>query len=192
VSLCRPTASLTVYLQQAGRCNRGGEGVALIVDHVANWSRHGLPDDDREWTLAGRVKRCAEPGAVSVWVCLECYRTNRSLTLSCGCGAAKPRVVIEMEERAAELELITRASLDDIHSLCSTPHEYIDFAMAKGKRGTWAAYQWATRPAAERNVWTMAAGQIRPSRTEYLRAANQCGVHSMVARAAAEAMRLRG
>jgi hypothetical protein len=92
---------------------RPQDGEAILLDHAAIFASHGLPDDDREWTLAGRVKRCAEPGAVSVWVCLECYRTNRSLTLSCGCGAAKPRVVIEMEERAAELELITRASLDD-------------------------------------------------------------------------------
>jgi DNA repair protein RadD len=191
VSLCRPTKSLTVYLQQSGRCNRGGEGVARVMDHVLNHHRLGLPDDDREWTLQGRIKRKAEAGSVPVWVCPECWRTNRSIMTACPCGAPKPRVVVEMEQRAAELELITRASLGDIHEMCSTPEEYAAFAAAKGKKATWAAYQYATRPSAGTNVWLMAAGEIRPSRDEYLRAAQLCGVHSIVAREAAKAMRLR-
>ena len=29
---------------------------AVIIDHVGNYARHGMPDDDREWTLEKRKK----------------------------------------------------------------------------------------------------------------------------------------
>jgi DNA repair protein RadD len=90
-SLCRPTQSLTVYLQQAGRCNRGGRGVARVMDHVANWQRHGLPDDDREWTLEGRVKRKAAPGVLPVWDCEACWTVNRSTCATCYGAAPRSR-----------------------------------------------------------------------------------------------------
>lgn len=50
--LLRPTKSLCLYLQQVGRALRPYEGkTAIILDHVGNHERHGLPDDDREWSL---------------------------------------------------------------------------------------------------------------------------------------------
>jgi DNA repair protein RadD len=192
VSLCRPTKSLTVFLQQAGRCNRGGPGVAKVIDHVANWQRHGLPDDDRTWTLQGRVRRKAEAGTLPVWTCPECYAVMRSTDTVCRCGAAKPRVVVELEERAAELELITRAKLDDIHALCETPEDYVRFAESKGKKATWAAYQWTQRPSGDSvNPFLIAAGSVRPSHEEYVSAALLCGVPFVAAREAAKALRLR-
>lgn len=59
VSLARPTASLSLYLQQVGRGLRPAEGKehALIIDHVGNWERHGLPDTPRTWTLDGVTRR---------------------------------------------------------------------------------------------------------------------------------------
>ena len=55
----RPTASLVIFLQHVGRVLRKspGKDKAIILDHVGNWSRFGLPDDDREWTLEGQAKR---------------------------------------------------------------------------------------------------------------------------------------
>ena len=54
----RPTASLVIFLQHVGRVLRKspGKDKAIILDHVGNWSRFGLPDDDREWTLEGKPK----------------------------------------------------------------------------------------------------------------------------------------
>lgn len=194
VSQCRPTQSLTIYLQHSGRCNRGGAGTARVMDHVANWQRHGLPDDDREWSLQGRVKRRAKPGMISIWDCPACWRVNRSQVRICeGCGMPKPRELVEIEERAAELEVITRADVGEIHDLCSTPHQYVDFARAHGKRNTWAAMKWAERDkrARDDNPFLAAAGQLRPSRAEFLAAAELCGVHSVQAREAAKMMGLR-
>jgi len=56
--LQRPTKSLSLYLQQVGRCLRPQEGktAAIILDHVGNVRRHGFPDEDREWSLDGAEK----------------------------------------------------------------------------------------------------------------------------------------
>jgi DNA repair protein RadD len=194
VSLCRPTQSLTVYLQQSGRCNRGGRGVARVMDHVANWQRHGLPDDDREWTLEGRVKRKAAPGVLPVWDCEACWAVNRSTCATCSrCGAPKPRVLVEAEERAAELEVILRADKGDIHELCGTPAEYARFARTKGQRPEWAALKWAERLKrhANDNPFLAAAGTVRPTLREFLSAAEACGLHSQQARAYGRAVGLR-
>ena len=58
VIMLRPTQSLTLYIQQAMRCMRYRPNKkAIILDHVGNYSRHGMPDDDREWTLEGNPKK---------------------------------------------------------------------------------------------------------------------------------------
>jgi superfamily II DNA or RNA helicase len=61
VILARPTASLGRYLQMVGRALRpaAGKERATIIDLAGNWERHGLPDDDRAWSLDGvkSVKR---------------------------------------------------------------------------------------------------------------------------------------
>ena len=57
--LLRPTASLSLYLQIVGRALRPapGKAGAVILDHVGNAHRHGLPTEERTWTLAGRRRR---------------------------------------------------------------------------------------------------------------------------------------
>jgi superfamily II DNA or RNA helicase len=59
VSMGRPTESFGLYAQQFGRALRPLEGKteAIIIDHVGNVIRHGLPDGYREWTLDRRAKR---------------------------------------------------------------------------------------------------------------------------------------
>jgi superfamily II DNA or RNA helicase len=55
VILARPTASLGRYLQMVGRALRPSPNKdhAMIIDLAGNWDRHGLPDDDRLWSLDG-------------------------------------------------------------------------------------------------------------------------------------------
>lgn len=81
VSFGRPTASFPLYVQQFGRSLRILEGKehAIIIDHVNNVVRHGLPDKVVEWTLDRRGKRssgksdaipiriCANPSCVSAY-----------------------------------------------------------------------------------------------------------------------------
>lgn len=59
VIMARPTASIVKYLQMFGRALRvmAGKLYGLIIDHVSNVIRHGLPDKRREWGLGRREKR---------------------------------------------------------------------------------------------------------------------------------------
>lgn len=55
VQLARPTKSLTLFIQQVGRCMRPHQGIpyGIILDNAGLWKEHGLPKMEREWTLTG-------------------------------------------------------------------------------------------------------------------------------------------
>ena len=59
VSMGRPTESYGLYVQQFGRACRPmkGKDRAIIIDHVGNVMRHGLPDTPRQWSLDRRERR---------------------------------------------------------------------------------------------------------------------------------------
>lgn len=59
VQWLRPTASLIIWMQGNGRGLRPfkGKDRLIILDHVGNWERHGLPDEEREWSLEGKEKK---------------------------------------------------------------------------------------------------------------------------------------
>jgi len=104
----RPTQSLGLWLQQCGRCLRiaPGKTHATILDHAGNALMHGLPTEDREWTLAG-TKRNIKPGerAQSVRVCPACFSANRSGALKCtNCGAAFPVEGRKVASKKGELK----------------------------------------------------------------------------------------
>ena len=85
--LARPTKSLGLYLQQAGRILRPwNDQQAIILDHGGCVLRHGLPQDDREFSLEGSRK--SEPGAAPVRVCPECHAVVPLGSRTCReCGA---------------------------------------------------------------------------------------------------------
>ena len=58
VQLARPTKSLTLFLQQVGRCMRPHENknYGIVLDNAGLWKEHGLPKMDREWLLNGNDK----------------------------------------------------------------------------------------------------------------------------------------
>jgi len=77
VCMARPTASYSLFAQQFGRALRimDGKKWALIIDHVGNCIRHGLPDSPREWTLDRREKRSninAPDDVIPVKACPQC------------------------------------------------------------------------------------------------------------------------
>lgn len=118
----RPTASLAVALQQWGRCLRTSPGKkeAIILDHVGNSLRHGLPDSPRDWTLehgAGVKKR--DENEPIVKQCPSCYYVHIAGTDCPSCGYAYPvkkkklpkSVAGELAEVSAEVkaELLEKA-----------------------------------------------------------------------------------
>ena len=68
--LLLPTQSLTLYIQQSMRSMRYMPGkTAIIIDHVGNCYLHGLPDDNREWTLEPKKK---QENIVKIRECPQC------------------------------------------------------------------------------------------------------------------------
>lgn len=127
--LLRPTQSLGLHLQQCGRILRpaAGKPHALILDHAGNTLRHGLPDDDREWSLDGTPEDEDEDGeaaAPSVRICGKCFAAAPSRTTSCpSCGTpfpVKPRRVGqdegELKEMTPEQIAVARAKREQMKS----------------------------------------------------------------------------
>lgn len=76
VILARPTKSLTLFTQQSLRPLRPDPSepnkVAIIIDHVKNFERFGLPDTDREWSLKPKPKKDDGPHAPPLGACPKC------------------------------------------------------------------------------------------------------------------------
>ena len=86
--LLRPTQSLSLYLQQVGRCLRpaNGKQYAIINDHVGNSITHGLPNQPREWSLEGKKVR-DKVKAPPLKVCDACFAVNPISATTCSdCG----------------------------------------------------------------------------------------------------------
>lgn len=99
VSMARPTQSYGLYVQQFGRALRILEGkkFAIIIDHVGNVMRHGLPDAMREWSLDAREKRGKSNGpsdAIPVRACHSCTMVYERIHAECPYCGHKPIMTI--------------------------------------------------------------------------------------------------
>ena len=74
--LLRPTQSFALYRQQVGRCLRpkSDGSAAVILDHVGNVLRHGLPHAPHTWSLDSKKRTPVErrKAAVGCRVCPTC------------------------------------------------------------------------------------------------------------------------
>ena len=89
VVLTRPTLSLSLYLQMVGRGLRPkqAEGDCVILDLAGNSLRHGLPEEDRTWSLQPRREERPPGESPSVW-CPDCEHLSAAGSHKCGnCGA---------------------------------------------------------------------------------------------------------
>lgn len=111
VILARPTQSLTLFIQQAMRAMRPDPNnknkKAVIIDHVGNCFRHGMPDEDREWTLEPKKKKHTGERTLSVKTCPQCFSAHYSNTRQCPCcGFVYPIAVREEMPEQKKGELI--------------------------------------------------------------------------------------
>ena len=106
--LLRPTESVALGIQQMMRCMRYLPGkTAKIIDCVGNYTRIGLPDDDREWSLGEPLKRkprTDEHGDFYIRTCPECYMTFKTADTCPFCGHTYPLHPREIKARE-EIEL---------------------------------------------------------------------------------------
>ncbi len=151
VIMLRPTKSLGLYIQQSMRSMRYKEGkTAIIIDHVGNVGRFGLPNMVREWTLDSKPgSNQTEVSKTAVRQCPQCFSTLPSNYVICECGyefkQEEKEVEILEDEKLVE---ITDAENNNIITIntkepedCKTVQELYDLAKARGYKPGWAYYQ---------------------------------------------------
>ena len=112
VIMLRPTQSLSLFIQQSMRCMRYKPGKnAIIIDQVANYTRFGLPDFDRDWTLEDRAKHPQREGGSdgpAIKTCPECFGVILASCHECPlCGHSFEAEFRKLaQDRRAELEKI--------------------------------------------------------------------------------------
>ena len=173
--LLRPTKSLVVYLQQVGRALRpvyapgfdlgtregrraaiaaSSKPRAIVLDHAGNSFRHGLADDEREWTLEGRKKRASNGAglaAIAVRQCPDCYACHKPAPI---CPACKHVYVVEVEAPdvvAGELTQIDKEAQRRARAAeIAAARTYEDLKVVAKRRGF--SSQWAWRVFCQRGA----------------------------------------
>ena len=149
IILLRPTKSLTLFIQQSMRAVRyKPEKSAIIIDHVGNYARFGMPDADRQWTLENRPKKARNQAEneVKVLQCPECFYTFQpeddvKICPECGYVFPKKERSFDVEE-GAELRQITGFVLEyDSPDQCRNYNDLVKYAKKKQYKMGWAYYQ---------------------------------------------------
>lgn len=150
--LLRPTQSLTLFIQQSMRCMRYREGKrAIILDHVGNYARFGMPDEDREWTLEKKsrnIKKDTAENEEKVKQCPECFFTfaappvgQQAVCPHCGYAFPEKSREIEKEESTELIKIegfrLDFSSADD----CSSYSDLLKYAKKMGYKNGWAWYE---------------------------------------------------
>ncbi|MCW8918950.1 MAG: DEAD/DEAH box helicase [Gammaproteobacteria bacterium] len=156
--LLRPTASLSLYLQQVGRALRpyNGKKEAIILDHVGNSGsmengvfvpKHGLPDEDRDWSIDGRAKgkRAKDDDQqINVRQCEQCYRVHKPAPCCPHCGYSYPVQAREIEEVDGQLEQITpemvKRERKKEQGKAKSYDDLLKIARERGYKPGWARY----------------------------------------------------
>lgn len=110
--IARPTLSLVLHMQTAGRALRPGAVRPVIIDHAGNVGRHGLPHEDRVWSITGPAVRKATKNPYRT--CGQCFAYYNASQSACPhCGFAPPLEERELPtETKASVELVTPALLE--------------------------------------------------------------------------------
>ena len=162
VIMIRPTASLVLYLQQAMRSMRYQPNKkAIIIDHVGNYMRHGLPNTDRQWTLEdiekSSKKKDRPEDLISLTSCPHCFGVIQSG--SNPCPLCDMSIVIEAKELEvvdAELKQIDQISFKTDYRAIRLKKEYAKkevselksledfflYAKSRGYKDGWIKFQY--------------------------------------------------
>lgn len=174
--LLRPTQSLGLYLQQVGRALRPvpGKEAALIFDHAGNRVRHGYPDDEREWTLEGTLRREREAMRLDRQ-CRKCYSIQAPGCRVCKqCGYSFPVKEREVETEAGELREITqdeiaaqkeerRLALVRERGSAQTYEDLLALEKQRGYKSGWARHIFEAR----QSKLSKQADQFRPAQRSF-------------------------
>lgn len=154
----RPTASTSLYLQIVGRSLRlfPGKDRAIVLDHVGNLSRHGMPCDEREWSLTSaiRPKKKSTDSYESIKICPACFAAQPAGLPACVyCNhvfESKPRDIETVEGELAEIDPLAARRQRKIEQASSqTEEDLYRLGVARGYKHArrWAHHVFQSRQA---------------------------------------------
>lgn len=160
--LLRPTASVGLYLQQVGRALRiyPGKTHAVILDHVGNTMRHGMIDEEREWSLEGDrqgKKAKKEDDDIKTKQCEQCYTVHLPAPVCPECGYVYKIIARKIDQADGELVELDTKRLADIEKerermfarreegQCRTLADFQALAKQRGYAAGWAHHRYTAR-----------------------------------------------
>jgi len=154
VIMLRPTQSLSLFIQQAMRGMRYRPNkTSIIIDHVDNVRRHGMPDAERKWSLSGSKKAESEQ-EIKIKECMNCFAVYNPVYLVCPECGHKPEVkeVKDYEvDETAELEEVKELENEEVTldfrepKDCKNMSELHELAKNRGYKKGWVYYQGKAR-----------------------------------------------
>jgi superfamily II DNA or RNA helicase len=142
-----PTKSLTRCMQRWGRGLRVAPGKerAIILDHVGNVWRHGMPDAERKWSLEEGVTT-AKPDEIKEHIrqCPECYFAHDYAPECPVCGhvyKVKPKKPPSYVEGVLSKVTISEEEFKDVLNKAKSLNDWQVIARHKGYKPGWAWHQ---------------------------------------------------
>lgn len=183
VILARPTDSLVLFMQQAMRSMRYQPNKkALIIDHVGNYARHGLPDTHHDWNkyFKGYKKnrnKQSDDENIGLKTCDECFAVYRNTEPKCPeCGHTN-----ETQPNKTDLDKVN-AELTDIKPFkvdytlkrysksnmsqndLETLDDYYLYAKANNYKETWIKFNY---PECSRMSFPQFYATLKPIKEKY-------------------------
>lgn len=152
--LLRPTYSESLFIQQVGRALRKAPGKteAIILDHVGNCARHGLPDSHRDWSLEGKkkvTKKRESEMDIKAKQCEECYQVYEPAPICPYCGHRNAPTKRELEQIEGELKLLTAENTKKQKRMevgrADSLEELQRIARERGYKPGWAHMKWQNK-----------------------------------------------
>lgn len=148
VIMLRPTESLSLFIQQSMRGMRYKPGkTSIIIDHVDNVRRHGLPDMKRTWDLHSQ-KKSKQENVIKIRECINCFAAYPPEETACPICGHVPEIVHQETEyekdESAELQEVTKEDfiLDFREPAdCETMGELYELAKHRKYKPGWAYHQ---------------------------------------------------
>lgn len=158
IGMLRPTQSLSLFLQMAGRGLRPAKGKekCIILDHAGNFDRHRLPCEDRDWELYPSKEKKEAP--LSLFTCEQCFGVYRGRTCPY-CGHVRvvtpPRQIKEEKDVALiDAKALRQQEVKEGKKNIKSYEDAVEFGVRMGYKPNWARHYWKHKQAAMES-WRM-------------------------------------
>jgi superfamily II DNA or RNA helicase len=159
VIMLRATQSLSLHIQMCGRALRPHDSkeVAIILDHVGNITRHGLPDEDHDWSLEGRKKKKGkkkedDAPLEAALQCPKCYQVFSPAPVCPHCGhvfevkrSTDVAVDVKLEEVTPEQAAAMARDRKNQVANAKSLDELKKIGAERGYKPGWAKHIWEAR-----------------------------------------------